>query len=97
MGETKVRQEIEELKAELLNINKELSIRYGNIKEDGILGLKVAAGLVAAYYGLKIARLFLRIIFGLLWSHKITLALLGALCCLGWAGMREIRQGAAQE
>ena len=90
MGETKVRNEIEELKAELLSINKELSIRFANMKEDGLIGLKILASLVAAYYGLKIARLALKVILGMLWSHKIALALIGALCYLGWAGRSEI-------
>ncbi|MEN6474806.1 MAG: hypothetical protein ABFD81_12390 [Syntrophaceae bacterium] len=86
MGETKVRNEIEELKADLLSINKELSIRFANMKEDGLIGLKILAALVAAYYGLKIARLVLRIILGMLWSHKIALALIGALYYLGSSG-----------
>jgi len=89
MGETKIRNEIEELKAELLSINKELSIRFSNMKEDGLIGLKVLVSLIAAYYGLKIARLVLKIILGMIWSHKVTFALIGALCYLGWAGRSE--------
>ena len=89
MGETKVRNEIEELKDELLSINKELSIRFANMKEDGFIGLKILVALIGAYYGLKIARLALRIILGTLWSHKIAIILIGALCYLGWTGKGE--------
>lgn len=89
MGETKVRNEIEELKTDLLSINKELSIRFANMKEDGLIGLKILVSLVAAYYGLKIARLVLKLVLGMLWSHKIALALIGALCYLGWTARSE--------
>jgi len=93
MGETKVRNEIEELKADLLSINKELSIRFANMKEDGAIGLKILVSLVAAYYGLKIARLLLKIILGMIWGHKITVTLIGALCYLAWAGRSEAGAG----
>jgi len=89
MGQTTVRNEIEELKADLLSINKELSIRFANMKEDGVVGLKVLAALIAAYYGLKIAHWVLKFILGMLWSHKIAIGLIGALCYLGWAAQNE--------
>jgi hypothetical protein len=87
MGETEVRNEIEELKAELLTIRKELSLRYGLLKGDAFTGVKIAAIAVASLYGLKFALKLLKALLGFILRHKMRFVLLGALCYLGYRSL----------
>lgn len=95
MRETEVRKEIEELKAELQAVRKELSIRYSLFKDDAFAGLKIAAMVVGVFFGIKLALKLVRTILGLLLRHKLSLALLGALCYLAWRGYAGKKQNEA--
>lgn len=95
MRETEVRKEIEELKAELLAVRKELSIRYSLFKEDAFAGLKIATMVVGVFFGVKLALKLVRVILGLILRHKLTLGLLGALCYLAWRGYTGTKQNEA--
>lgn len=84
MGETEVRREIEDLKAELLAIRKELSIRFSLYKEDAFTGIKITVLVLGALYGLKFALKFLRAILALILRHKLSFTLVGAFCYLAY-------------
>jgi hypothetical protein len=84
MSQEQIRKDIDSLIAEIKEIKKEMALRFDLIKGDAFEGLKAAAVIAAALFGIRIAFKITLAILSFAFRHKLSLAIVSGLCYFGF-------------
>jgi len=84
MSQEQIRNDIDSLIAEIKEIKKEMALRFKSIKGNAIEGLKAAAIIAAALFGIKIAFRVTLAVLSFAFRHKLSLAVVSGLCYFGF-------------